>query len=90
MTVRQCTQERDRSIVEPVTDAGERELLFAGGSARSRRHARLLLLYHRRLTRFLARVTSRRELVEEIVNDTLLIVWQRAAEFRGGSASRRG
>jgi RNA polymerase sigma-70 factor, ECF subfamily len=82
---RQCTQERDRSIVEPATDARERELL-SRVAARDRDAMRdFFLLYHRRLTRFLARVTSRRELVEEIVNDTLLIVWQRAAEFRGGS-----
>ena len=75
-TRRQCTQERDRSIVESVTDAGERELL-SRVAARDRDAMRdFFLLYHRRLTRFLARVTSHRELVEEIVNDTLLIVWQ--------------
>lgn len=41
--------------------------------------------YHRRLSRFLTRVTSRYELAEEIINDTLWIVWQSAAEFRAAS-----
>jgi RNA polymerase sigma-70 factor (ECF subfamily) len=41
--------------------------------------------YHRRLARFLTRVTYRYELAEEIINDTLWIVWQRAGDFRGAS-----
>ncbi|MBS0365071.1 MAG: sigma-70 family RNA polymerase sigma factor [Proteobacteria bacterium] len=41
--------------------------------------------YHRRLARFLMRVTSRYELAEEVINDTFLIVWQKAADFRGDS-----
>ena len=41
--------------------------------------------YHRRLARFLTRVTTRHELAEEIINDTLWIVWQQAADFRGAS-----
>jgi RNA polymerase sigma-70 factor (ECF subfamily) len=45
----------------------------------------LYLHYHRRLARFLARVTHRREDAEEIINDTLWIVWQRAGEFRAAS-----
>jgi RNA polymerase sigma-70 factor, ECF subfamily len=45
----------------------------------------LYLLYHRRLARFLTRVTARYDLAEEIINDTLWVVWQRANEFRGAS-----
>ncbi len=45
----------------------------------------LYLRYHRRLARFLSRVTRGREDAEEIVNDTLWIVWQRAGEFRNAS-----
>jgi RNA polymerase sigma-70 factor (ECF subfamily) len=41
--------------------------------------------YHRRLARFLTRITWRYELAEEIINDTLWIVWQQAGRFRGGS-----
>jgi RNA polymerase sigma-70 factor (ECF subfamily) len=45
----------------------------------------MYLQYHRRLARFLVRVTYRHELAEEIINDTLWIVWRQAGEFRGGS-----
>lgn len=42
----------------------------------------LYLAYHRRLSRFLLRLTRRHELIEEIINDTLWIVWKQAASFR--------
>ncbi|MDI3259401.1 MAG: sigma-70 family RNA polymerase sigma factor [Sinobacteraceae bacterium] len=41
--------------------------------------------YHRRLWRFLARVSNSRELMEEAINDTFWIVWRKAGEFRGDS-----
>lgn len=41
--------------------------------------------YHGRLTRFLARLTPQRTLVEEVVNDTLWTVWRNAPAFRGSS-----
>ena len=45
----------------------------------------LYLLYHRRLARFLNRMSLQRETVEEIINDTLWTVWQKCADFRGAS-----
>ena len=45
----------------------------------------LYQLYHRRLTRFLMRLTRRPEVAEEIINDTLWVVWRKAPEFRHGS-----
>ena len=45
----------------------------------------LYLMHHRRLANFLLRFTQRRELVEEVINDTLYIVWRQAGEFRGDS-----
>jgi RNA polymerase sigma-70 factor, ECF subfamily len=45
----------------------------------------LYLLYHRRLSRFLARVTRRQDLAEEIINDTLFVVWTSAHRFRAES-----
>jgi RNA polymerase sigma-70 factor (ECF subfamily) len=44
--------------------------------------SRFALLYGARLTRFLRHLTWRRELVGEIINDTMLIVWQKAGCFR--------
>ena len=45
----------------------------------------LYLLYHRRLSRFLMRLTQRQDLAEEVINDTLLAVWNSAERFRGDS-----
>jgi RNA polymerase sigma factor (sigma-70 family) len=41
--------------------------------------------YHPRLARFLQRMTRSTPLIEEIVNDTLLVVWRKAATFNGSS-----
>ena len=46
---------------------------------------KLYCLYHRRLHRFLGRLTGDRDLSEEIINDTMLIVWQQCGQFRGES-----
>jgi RNA polymerase sigma-70 factor (ECF subfamily) len=66
-------------------DRLDRELLrlVATGDTRSLEH--LYLEYHRRLLQFLSRLSSNREALEEAVNDTFWIVWQKAGEFRGGS-----
>src|SRR5450755_1423208 len=45
----------------------------------------LYLGYHRRLARFLSRIAPRYDTVEEIINDTFMVVWQHAKEFRGAS-----
>ena len=45
----------------------------------------LYLIYHRRLARFLTRPTRHHDLIEEVVNDTMLIVWRSAVDFRGDS-----
>jgi len=46
---------------------------------------RLYSQYHRRLHRFLMRLTRERPLTEEIINDTMMVVWQHARDFRGAS-----
>ncbi len=45
----------------------------------------LYLAYHRRLSRFLMRFAHSYEAAEEIINDTMLVVWNKADEFRGQS-----
>jgi RNA polymerase sigma-70 factor (ECF subfamily) len=45
----------------------------------------LYFAYHRRLARFLVRVTPRYEIIEEIINDTFMTVWQGAKNFRNAS-----
>ena len=63
----------------------ERELIVRISHGDRDAFRELYLHYHRRLARFLMRVTHRYEDAEEVINDTLWIVWQRAAEFRGAS-----
>lgn len=66
-------------------DRLDRELLdkIVAGDARALEH--LYLEYYRRLLQFLSRLSSHRDAMEEAVNDTFWIVWQKAKEFRGGS-----
>src|ERR1700757_3028146 len=45
----------------------------------------LYYLYHRRLARFLTRLTHRYDLAEEVINDTFWVVWRKARDFRGDS-----
>jgi len=41
--------------------------------------------YHIKLNRFVFRITQRTELVEEIVNDAMVVVWEKAATYKGTS-----
>lgn len=45
----------------------------------------LYFAYHRRLARFLTRLTRDYDVAEEIINDTLWIVWCKAGQFRAES-----
>jgi RNA polymerase sigma factor (sigma-70 family) len=45
----------------------------------------LYRLYHPRLARFLHRMTRRPGMVEELLNDTMLVVWRRASSYNGRS-----
>jgi RNA polymerase sigma-70 factor, ECF subfamily len=64
---------------------GDNKLLLdiAGGDRAALE--KLYLAHHRRLARFLSRFTHRYENVEEIINDTFLVVWQSAKDFRFAS-----
>ncbi len=63
----------------------DQELLAAVAAGNRRALEELYLAYHRRLARFLSRFTARYENVEEIINDTFMVVWQSAADFRHAS-----
>ncbi|AMO24973.1 RNA polymerase sigma factor [Ramlibacter tataouinensis] len=45
----------------------------------------LYRVYYPRLSRFLGRMARRPGIVEEVLNDTMLVVWRRAEGFNGGS-----
>lgn len=72
--------------VSPNNDASERELLER--IARSQDQAAFRTLYgnyYQRLSRLLARMSVRREDIEEVINDTFWVVWTKAGDFRGAS-----
>jgi DNA-directed RNA polymerase specialized sigma24 family protein len=45
----------------------------------------LFLIYHRRLFKFVFRLTRSFSIADELVNDIMLLVWQKASTFRGDS-----
>jgi RNA polymerase sigma-70 factor, ECF subfamily len=66
-------KERDSALLAAIATGDRRAL------------EELYLSYHRRLARFLSRFTPRYENIEEIINDTFMVVWQNAKEFRNAS-----
>jgi RNA polymerase sigma-70 factor (ECF subfamily) len=45
----------------------------------------LYTIYYRRLFSYLFKLTRRAELVEEVLNDVMLVIWKKAASFDGRS-----
>jgi len=70
-----------------VESANEGELRLLERVAQGDRRAfqELYVGYHRRLARFLTRLTHGYPIAEEIINDTMSVVWRKAANFRGQS-----
>lgn len=70
---------------ETRDEAAERACLARMAAGDRTALAALYRAYQRPLGRFLARLTSRPDILQEVVNDCFWIVWQKAAEFRGDS-----
>jgi RNA polymerase sigma-70 factor, ECF subfamily len=65
--------------------AHEVQLIARVGEGDRKAFEELYHLYHRRMARFLTRLTRRYDLAEEIINDTFWVVWRKARTFRGES-----
>jgi RNA polymerase sigma-70 factor (ECF subfamily) len=83
---------RDRAENDPAADAAVPVTELDDASLIDRVAARdlqafdaLYRAYHTRLARFLGRLTRRAGLVEEVLNDTMLVVWNRADSYNGRS-----
>ena len=63
------------------TDASDLALLSRVGRGDLRAFEALYRIYHPRLDRFLGLMTSRRTVVEEALNDTMLVVWSRPGSY---------
>ena len=66
---------------DAATAEHELALMAAVAAARMDAFKALYLLYQPRLARFLQRMVHRPELVEEVLDDTMLVVWRRAHTF---------
>jgi RNA polymerase sigma-70 factor, ECF subfamily len=75
----------DPAAAAPTGNERECELLRRVSAGDRDAFRDLYLRYHRRLARFLTRFLHRYEDAEEVINDTLWIVWQRAGDFRNAS-----
>jgi RNA polymerase sigma-70 factor (ECF subfamily) len=65
--------------------AREVELIARVAEGDRRAFEELYHLYHRRMARFLTRLTRRYDIAEEVINDTFWVVWRKAHTFRGDS-----
>ncbi len=75
----------DRADRADHADRAEAGLLARAAAAELPAFEQLYRLYHPRLARFLDRMTRRPELIGEVINDTMMVVWKRAASFDGSS-----
>jgi RNA polymerase sigma factor (sigma-70 family) len=63
----------------------DRELLARVGAKNLEAFEALYRIYQPRLGRFLSNILQRSQLVEEVLDDTMMVVWQTADRFRGSS-----
>lgn len=71
----------------PVESTDDPDLALLQGVIDQDRQAfqQLYLAYHDRLYRFMFRMLQQHEQVSELVDDVMLVVWQKAGDFRGQS-----
>ena len=63
----------------------ERQLLASTAAGDRDAFTELFGIYHPRLFRFIYRLTHSYSISDELVNDIMLLVWRKAASFRGDS-----
>jgi RNA polymerase sigma factor (sigma-70 family) len=73
-----------RAVLQPDTldEAGLMRRIVAG---EPRAFETLYRIYHPRLSRFLTNILRRPHLIEEVLNDTLMVVWNSPHTFNGDS-----
>ena len=79
-------REEDKSPVSPRGDPAAEMALIARVAERDlEAFERLYRIYHPRLSRFLFNLLRRPPLIEEVLNDTMMVVWEGAGSFNGAS-----
>jgi RNA polymerase sigma factor (sigma-70 family) len=71
------------TVRSPTPD--DRELLARIARGDLTAFERLYRIYQPRLTRFLTTLLKRPQLIEEVLDDTMMVVWQTSGSFRGSS-----
>ena len=64
---------------------GDLRLIARVGEGDRKAFGELYTKYQPRLTRFLGNVVRQPQIVEEVADDTLMVVWQRGSDFKGES-----
>ena len=77
--------EPDPAAAVDTAERAETRLLAAVAAGERAAFEALYRAYQPRLTRFLGRMTRRPALVEEVLDDTMLVVWRHAGRFNGAS-----
>lgn len=85
MLRRRSTDTEVRGARSAITESNEAHLINLVVERDLDAFETLYRNYFPRLTRFLDRMTRSVDLIEEIVNDTMLVVWQKAHTFNHGS-----
>lgn len=81
----QVTMARQRAAFERSGAPKDGELLEGIKARDMHAFERMYRAYQPRLARFVINLVHRPELVEEVVNDTMMAVWNSAQNFRGAS-----
>jgi len=76
---------RPRAEAGRPSASDERELISRVAAGDLQAFERLYRQYQPRLTRFLTTLLRRPQLIEEVLDDTMMVVWQTADRFRGSS-----
>jgi RNA polymerase sigma-70 factor (ECF subfamily) len=79
-----AVRDQDKVKLRPAPE-DEARLLQRMAAGDRRAFERLYRIYHPRLTRFLSSLVRRPEVVEEVLNDTLMAVWRKPDSFNGAS-----
>ena len=70
-----------KSFGSQEQQAKERNLIAETAAGNSKAFEQLYLLYFNRLYQFIFRITRRQEFIEEIINDVMYVVWEKAATY---------
>jgi RNA polymerase sigma-70 factor (ECF subfamily) len=75
----------EHELLRPLGEGGDEVLIRRVADGDPRAFEELYRSYHPRLARFLFNLLRRPQLVEEVLNDTMLVVWKRPGAYNGTS-----